>query len=150
MNQTEKLLEVISIKQVTRKTKSKFAKFIIRSPEDAAKVAQHFIGDEANEIFLAICLTTKNEVIAIHKVHSGSLNASIVHPRESFKASILNNAASIIFAHNHPSYNCQPSSEDLEVTKRLVSAGQLLGIEVLDSLIVSPNGYTSLKEKGYV
>lgn len=150
MTQTEKLLEVLSIKQVTRKVKSPFAKYIIKSPEDAAKVAQHYIANEANEIFLAICLNTKNEVVAVHKVAVGALNSAIVHPRECFKASILNNSASIIFSHNHPSYNVSPSPEDIKVTERLVEAGKILGIEVLDHVIVSPDEFLSLKEKGYM
>ena len=90
----------------------------------------------------------KNHVIAVHRCHVGSLNSSIVHPREVFKSAILNNAASIIVAHQHSSGDTTPSMEDVNVTKRLVEAGRLLGIEVLDHLIVNnTNKYTSLKEK---
>ena len=91
-------------------------------------------------------LSAKQSIFA----NVGSLNASVVHPRETFKAAILNNAASIIVAHQHPSGDSSPSQEDIHVTKRLKDAGQIIGIEVLDHLIVGRNQFTSLKEKGYV
>lgn len=146
----ENVFEVVSIKQVTRKLRNKFANYKIKNPQDAAKLAQHYIGSEAQEVFLAIFLNTKNDVIAIHKVHVGALNSSVVHPRECFKAAILNNSASIIFSHNHPSGNTSPSPEDIEVTKRLQEAGFIIGIEVIDHIIVSHNEHTSLREKGYI
>lgn len=93
----------------------------------------------------------ENNVVAVHRCHVGSLNSSIVHPREVFKSAILNNVASVILAHQHPSGDIKPSMEDINVTKRLVEAGKLLGIEVLDHLIVnSDNSFTSLKERGYI
>jgi len=89
---------------------------------------------------------TKNNAIAVHRCHVGSLNSSLVHPREVFKSVILNNAAGIIVAHQHPSGDITPSMEDINVTRRLVEAGKLLGIEVLDHLVVSSdNSFTSLK-----
>src|SRR5699024_3521704 len=98
-----------------------------------------------------MCLNTKNNVIAVHRCHFGSLNYSLGHPREVFKSAILNNASSVIVAHQHPSGDITPSMEDINVTKRLVEAGKLLGIEVLDRLVVnSDNSFTSLKEKGYI
>jgi len=103
------------------------------------------------EVFFVMCLNTKNNVSAVHRCHVGSLNASLVHPREVFKSAILNNAASVILAHQHPSGDITPSMEDINVTKRLVEAGKLLGIEVLDHLVVnSDNSFTSLKERGYI
>ena len=103
------------------------------------------------EVFFVMCLNTRNNVVAVHRCHVGSLNASLVHPREVFKSAILNNAASVIVAHQHPSDDITPSKEDINVTKRLVEAGKLLGIEVLDHLVVnSDNGFTSLKERGYI
>lgn len=84
-----------------------------------------------------MCLNTKNNVIVVHRCHVGSLNASLVHPRDVFKSAILNNAASVIVAHQHPSGDITPSMEDINVTRRLVEAGTLLGIEVLDHLVVS-------------
>jgi len=97
-----------------------------------------------------MCLNTKNNVVAVHRCHVGSLNSSIVHPREVFKSAILNNAASVIVAHQHPSDDITPSKEDINVTRRLVDAGKLLGIEVLDHLVVNNESkFTSLKEKGH-
>ncbi|WP_408011654.1 JAB domain-containing protein [Pseudalkalibacillus sp. A8] len=125
--------------------------YIIRSPEDAAKVAAGFIGEDDREVFFVMCLNTKKRVVAVHRCHVGSINASIVHPREVFKSAILNNSVAIILCHQHTSQDTNPSREDIEVTKRLVEAGHMMGIEVLDHLIVNANAaYTSLNEKGYV
>ncbi|MFZ2969993.1 MAG: JAB domain-containing protein [Minisyncoccia bacterium] len=82
------------------------------------------------------------------EVSVGSLNASIVHPREVFSEAIKNKAASVIFAHNHPSGDTEPSEDDLEITKRLIEAGKILGIEIIDHIIVTKNGFLSFKEKG--
>ena len=89
---------------------------------------------------------------AVHRCHVGSLNASVVHPREVFKSCILNNGASLIVAHQHPSGDPTPSREDLEVTKRLKEAGNILGIELLDHIIIGGNSNKSksLKEQGYI
>src|SRR5689334_2668765 len=83
----------------------------ITGPDSAAEVATKFIGDEDREVFFVMCLNTKNEVVAVHRCHVGSLNSSLVHPREVFKSAILNNSASIIVAHQHPSSDVLPSEE---------------------------------------
>lgn len=140
--------EIVTIKQVVKESDFEIDK--IRSPKDAAEAIIKQIGDEDRENFLVLCLNTKNDVVAIHKASIGSLNAAIIHPREVFKAAILNNAASIIVSHNHPSYDPTPSREDIEVTKRLMEAGTILGIEVLDHLVIGGTSYISLKEKGYM
>ncbi|MCP3029652.1 RadC family protein [Halobacillus sp. A5] len=146
----KKIMEVQRIKQVKAEIEVKTG--IVRSPEDAAELASEFIGDDDREVMFVMCLNTKNEVVAVHRAHVGSLNASIVHPREIFKSAILNNAASIIVAHQHPSNDVRPSQEDISVTRRLHESGQTLGIQLLDSLIVSsnPSIHTSLKENGYL
>ncbi len=95
-------------------------------------------------------LNTKNQVMHKKTVFIGSLNASIVHPREVYKEAIKRSAASIICIHNHPSGDPTPSREDIEVTRRLVECGRLVGIELLDHLIIGDKTYVSLKEKGYV
>jgi DNA repair protein RadC len=100
--------------------------------------------------FKVINLNTKNEVIVIEAVSVGSLNSSIVHPREVFKQPIKRSAASLILVHNHPSGDTTPSREDMEITKRLYEAGSLLGIEIIDHLIIGQNNYLSMKEKGYI
>lgn len=102
------------------------------------------------EHFVVIGLNTKNQVIFRKTVFIGSLNASIVHPREVFNLLIRHSCASCIVAHNHPSGNPEPSSEDLSVTKRLAEAGKIMGVDVLDHCIIGHGKYISLKEKGYL
>ena len=144
----EKIYEVVSIKQVIKEVEAD-EKFFIRSPQDAAKIAAHFIGDEDREVFFVMCLNTKNQVVAVHRCHVGGLNSSIVVPREVFKSAILNNSCSIIISHQHPSQDVTPSREDFEVTTRLVECGKILGIEVLDHVIVNAKAvFYSMKEKG--
>ena len=111
------IFEVVRIKQEIKESTEPFALYSIRSPEDAQKLAMAHIADEDREVFLVMMLNTKNQVVGLHRAHVGSLNASIVHPREVMKCAILNNAASIIVGHNHPSGDPTPSREDIEVTK---------------------------------
>jgi DNA repair protein RadC len=144
----EKVFEIQRIKQVIQEVEGG-EQYIVRSPEDGAKIASQFIGDDDREVFFVMCLNTKNRVVAVHRCHVGSLNSSIVTPREVFKSAILNNCASIIVSHQRPSQNVSPSDEDFAVTRRLVESGRILGIEVLDHLIVNANAeYYSFKEKG--
>jgi len=100
------------------------------------------------EHFLALYLNARNQVIAMEVVSVGTLSASLVHPREIFKGAILNNAAAIIVAHNHPSGNVAPSPEDLATTTRIKRAGELMGIPLLDHIIIGSAGHTSLREMG--
>ena len=138
----ETIFEIVRIKQVTTERM-----VTVGSPKDAAVFLQDEIGDYANEVMCVLCFDTKNKVIALHKVSEGSLNSAIASPREIFKCAILNNAASIIISHNHPSYVNSPSSEDLEVTARIFKAGEILGIELLDHIIVTPTSHYSIKQK---
>src|SRR5699024_6145055 len=125
--------------------------YIIRSQVAGAQTASRFLGRDERGVFFVMSLNTKNNVIAVHRCHVGALNSSLVHPREVFNSAILTNASSVMLAHQHPSGDITPSIEDINVTKRLVEAGKLLGIEVLDHLVVnSDNSFTSLKEKGYI
>jgi DNA repair protein RadC len=125
-------------------------RYVIRSPEDGAKYVMEDMRFLSQEHFVCLYLNTKNQVIHRKTVFIGSLNASIVHPREVFKEAIKRSAASIICAHNHPSGDPTPSREDIEVTKRLVECGRMIGIELLDHLIIGEQKFVSLKEKGYV
>lgn len=125
-------------------------RYVIRSPEDGAKYVMEDMRFLSQEHFVCLYLNTKNQVIHRKTVFIGSLNASIVHPREVFKEAIKRSAASIICAHNHPSGDPTPSREDIEVTKRLVECGRMIGIELLDHLIIGDRKFVSLKEKGYV
>jgi DNA repair protein RadC len=144
----EPIFEVVRIRQEIRDLDVPYAKYKITKPHDAAELATKIIGDEDREVFLVMMLNTKMEVIGLHRCHVGSLNASLVHPREVMKAAILNNAGSIIVSHQHPSGHCQsPSNEDIDVTKRLAEAGRIMGIELLDHVIVNYKGdFYSLKE----
>jgi DNA repair protein RadC len=125
-------------------------RYEIRSPEDGAKYVMEDMRFLSQEHFVAIYLNTKNQVIHRKTVFIGSLNSSIVHPREVFKEAIKRSAASVICAHNHPSGDPTPSREDIEVTKRLAESGRIIGIELLDHLIIGDHTFISLKEKGYV
>lgn len=149
------IYEIVKIKAERRKLPKKYLSenltdYTVRSPQDFANIAMKFIGDEDREIFLVACLSTKNQIQSLHRCHIGSLNASIVTPREVFKTAFLQNASSIIVAHTHPSGICTPSPKDIDVTERLKQAGELLGVELLDHLIVCENDFLSLKEKGYM
>ncbi|MCX7785207.1 MAG: DNA repair protein RadC [candidate division WOR-3 bacterium] len=102
------------------------------------------------EHFVVFYLDVRNQEIKREIISIGSLNASLVHPREVFEPAIRNAAAQIILAHNHPSDNPEPSDDDLAITKRLVEAGKILGIEVLDHIIVAKSRFYSLKENGLI
>lgn len=125
-----------------------YAQRKINQPGNAAEIFRQFIGDCDRESFCILCLNTKNEPTALHQVSSGTLNASLVHPRETFKLAILANSASIIACHNHPSGNPSPSQEDVELTERLRDTGALIGIELLDHIVLGDGTYVSMKERG--
>lgn len=142
-----KRINVVQVKLV-RERSIMYKERQICSSQDAYELIFDFLGDVDREHFVVLCLDVKNQPTCIQTVHIGSLNSSIVHPREILKSAILSNSASIIVAHNHPSEITQPSAEDIEVTKRLEKAGHILGISLLDHLVISSKGYSSLKEEG--
>lgn len=143
-----KRIELVSLRMVREKTSFLYPNRVIRSPKDAAELFREFVGDRDRECFCILCLNTKNEPTALHQVSIGSLNATLVHPREVFKLAILNNSAAIIACHNHPSGICDPSPEDVELTERLRDSGSLLGVDLLDHLIIAESSFTSMKEQG--
>jgi len=127
----------------------------LTEPETTAKLLQRVLKaeskiDQEKEHFWTIGLNSKNIIKYLDLVSLGILNASIVHPREVFRLAIKKGIAQLIIAHNHPSGETGPSEEDLLITKRLAEAGKILGIEVVDHLIISQNGFTSLKDKGLI
>ncbi|MCM3742139.1 DNA repair protein RadC [Oceanobacillus luteolus] len=124
--------------------------YVIRSPDDGANYVMEEMRVLKQEHFVVLFLDTKNRVIHRQTIFVGSLNASIVHPREVFREAVKRSAASIIVAHNHPSGDPSPSQEDIHVTKRLVDSGKIMGIEVLDHIIIGNRKFVSLKEKGYL
>ena len=123
-----------------------------KSPNQAYKAitAITSVEEEAQEVFGILILNIKYKIVAVHEISRGTLNSSIVHPREVFKPAILHNAAAIICFHNHPSGDPEPSKEDIKITNRLVEAGKIMGIEILDHIIVSDDRYVSLKERGVI
>lgn len=119
----------------------------IRSPYDSANLLQERFGLSDRELFIVLHLDTRNKVVSAEVVHQGTLNSSLVSPREVFKGAILANAAAVVVAHNHPSGDPSPSPDDLAVNKNLVSAGKLLDIEVLDHIVFGPDRFISLRER---
>lgn len=120
----------------------------IRSPQDVASLLTEDMRYLQKEHFVCLFLNTKNHVIGQETLSMGSLNASIVHPREVFRAAIKRSSASIVCAHNHPSGDPTPSPEDIQITKRLVQAGDIVGIDVLDHIVIGDQRFVSLKELG--
>lgn len=148
---TVRLREMELIKESSFLYQSKEKSRKIKSSYDAFLLVKDFFKGLDKEMFIAAHLNTKNEPIAVSKVSIGSLNSSIVHPREVMKELILSNASSFIIYHNHPSSNYdEPSIEDLEITKRLKKASDIIGINLQDHLIIYEDSYMSFKENGYV
>jgi len=120
----------------------------VKTPEDVMGLVQGRLKNKKKEYFLAILLDTRNQLIRTAEISVGSLDSSIVHPREVFKEAISASAAAIIFVHNHPSGDVEASQDDIALTKRLVQAGEIVGIDVLDHIIVGGKNCTSLKRLG--
>lgn len=147
-----KRVNLVSIKMV-RERSVLYEGRKISSPEDAIRLAKDFMENIEKldrEVFLCIYNNTKNEPTALEVISTGSLNASIVHPREVLKTAILSNSNSMIFLHNHPSGDPSPSIEDKNITERLVESGNILGIKVLDHIVLGNNKYYSFKEEGLI
>ncbi len=120
----------------------------IKTPEDVAVLVQGRLKGKKKEYFLAILLDTRNQLIKVAEISVGSLDSSIVHPREVYKEAISASAASVIFVHNHPSGDTEASEDDIQLTKRLAEAGEIVGIDVLDHIIVGGKSYVSMKREG--
>lgn len=120
----------------------------IRTPDDVAKRYLPELRDLKQEIFMVLCLNSSNKIIQERTVTKGLLNSSLTHPREVFREAILENAASVILLHNHPSGNPEPSREDIQITKQLVESGKIIGISVQDHIIIAGDGFTSMVERG--
>lgn len=121
----------------------------IASPEDAAGILREYLEDVDREHFVVLILNTRNEPNSISTVSLGTLNSSLVHPREVFKVALLANGTAVILAHNHPSGDPSPSKEDIDITSKLAEAGGILGIPVLDHIVIGVKGkFVSFKQKG--
>ena len=146
-NKHLKRINVVSIKMV-RESSVLYNIRRISEPKDIVDLGKKFLDELDREELIVACLNTKNEVNSINVVSIGSLNNSVVHPREVFKAAILSNAASIVMIHNHPSGDVTPSKEDKEITLRIKESGIILGIKLLDHIIIGNDTYYSFKEHG--
>lgn len=144
-----KRVNIVTVKLV-RESSMLYKGRQIRSPKDSYDLIRTFIEDSDREMMICLSLDTKNQPASISICSIGSVSSAIVHPREIMKTAILSNASSVIIFHNHPSGNTTPSAEDIGVTKRLKEAGEILGIELLDHLIIGNDSFISLKEKGYL
>lgn len=122
----------------------------IGSMSDVVEVVKPLIADANKEFFVALFLNTKNGVLKQEVISIGSLNANIVHPREVFRTACMISASSIIVAHNHPSGDPTPSKEDIDLTKKLVEAGKMMGIELLDHVIIGHDSNYGFKESGLI
>ena len=122
----------------------------ISAPADVARLMMPSLRDLQKEVLYVLCLDTKNNVVKQRRIFEGSLNASIIHPREVFRFAIEEAAASIILVHNHPSGDPHPSKEDVRATKQLIEAGNYIQIPVLDHVIIGDGLYISLKEEGLI
>ena len=130
-----------------RYSREKILKLVkLDSPKAVADYLRQKIGKEKNEHFVILCLDTKNNLVKSNLISKGTIDESLVHPREVFKEAIDASSSHIIVGHNHPSGDTSPSGEDRALTKRLVAAGNILGIKVLDHIIVSKSGFYSFKE----
>lgn len=120
----------------------------ISNPQNAYNIMTKIvkIQEECEEVLYVITLNVKNNVTGLFEVSRGSLNSSIVHPREVLKRAILNNAAAIVLCHNHPSGNPEPSREDIAITSRVKECGNIIGIDLLDHIIIGDENYVSLKD----
>ena len=121
---------------------------LLTSPEAVFKHYRLHLGTEKQEHFMVVVLDTGMRLIREYTISKGTLDASLVHPREVFIPAIREHAATIILVHNHPSGSCRPSGDDISITRRLVSAGEIIGINVADHIIITRDSYYSFKESG--
>lgn len=120
----------------------------VKTPGEVVNLVRGRLRGKKKEYFLVLLLDTRGQLIKTAEISVGSLDSSIVHPREVFKEAISASAASVIFVHNHPSGDPEPSEDDIQLTKRLAQAGEIMGIDVLDHIIIGDKNYLSLKSKG--
>jgi DNA repair protein RadC len=120
----------------------------VKTPDEVASLVKGRLRGKKKEHFLSLLLDTRGQVIRIAEISVGSLDSSIVHPREVFKEAMAASAASVIFVHNHPSGDPEPSEDDIKLTKRLVQAGEIVGIDVLDHIVITDKSFVSLKRRG--
>ena len=147
-----KAVQIIACFELARRleTFDSSSKFKINSPEDVYRRLYPAMRESKKEHFVELCLDTKNQIIREDTISIGSLNANVVHPREVFRTALIESAAHIIVAHNHPSGDPTPSREDIDITKKLVETGKIMGIDVLDHVIIGDCRHFSMKEAGHI
>lgn len=133
-----------------RKEEDNREQISVKSHQDVIKLVRQKLKDKKKEHFLILCLDTRNNLIKISNISTGTLDANLVHPREVFKEAIQSLSSSIILVHNHPSGNPEPSDADIDITKRILETGKAVGIDILDHIIIANNRSFSFKEKGIV
>lgn len=142
-----KALQILSVFELSKRYElSKKRKEHIKCAKDVFDVLYDKLKNEMQENFYIILLNSKNRIIKTQRISLGILDASLVHPREVFRSAIRNSSNKIILAHNHPSGDCTPSKEDIEITKKLIDAGKLIGIEIIDHVIIGDNDHWSWNE----
>jgi DNA repair protein RadC len=146
-NRAERVRACFELARRLRHANSNNGHRAFKRPDQVAGYLQPIMGNLKKETFRTLLLNTRNQLIRCDLVSLGTLNASLVHPREVFKPAIEVSAASVILAHNHPSGDPEPSREDLLLTKRMVQAAELLGIDVVDHVIITATSFVSLKER---
>lgn len=144
-----KRIDIVRCKMV-KESSVKYEKRVIASPFDGYMIVKDFLEDLDREQLMLLCLNTKNEPTNLSVISIGTLNSSLMHPREVFKIAILSNASKIMLAHNHPSGTSNPSLEDRLMTERIKDCGKMMGIELLDHIIVGDNTYYSFKENNSI
>lgn len=145
----ETIIEVVTVKQVVMERSSPYKTGMISS-NYAGNFGIAEIGDEASEVMLVAVLNSQNEINAIYRTSVGTLNSTIAHPREIFRSAIMNNGASVMIFHNHPSGGIEPSEADKSFTNRIEKAGKLLGIDVIDHIIVTKDEFYSMRAEGFL
>ncbi|MHC5250368.1 JAB domain-containing protein [Enterococcus sp. LJL90] len=146
---TEKMKQVIKIEQKFIAEERSF--YRVTTSLSLADFISKEIGNNASESLFVACVNTRNQIIAYTELFKGSINRSIAHPREVFMFGLLNNASHLVLGHNHPSQDTTPSEADKEMTTRMKTCGELMGIPILDHIIVSstPTKYYSFREEGF-
>ena len=143
-----KAMQILTIAEIQKRVSQSLKPIKkISCAEDVFKLFHERLKDKKEEHFFVVMLNNQNRIIAEHEISKGILDASIIHPREVFKPAIKNSASKIILVHNHPSGNPEPSREDIDITERLASAGDELGIKVLDHVIVGKEGWWGWKDR---
>lgn len=149
MKYKNKRVNIVSISMV-KESSVLYSGRVMSSPKDGVNLVKPFLENSDREKLIVVGLDTKNQPTFLETVSVGTLNSSMVHPREVFKSAILGNSASIVMFHNHPTGNSNPSKDDINITTRIYEAGKILGINLIDHIIIGDNEFVSLRENGYI